>query len=837
MRRTTFSGFVLTLLALPVLAQSPGGTAGMTVLSDWGSGFQAQITLQNNGPSAIDNWTLSFDLDRNITSLWDSDLASHVGSHYVLKAKPWNTRLEPGATLIFGFIASPGGSVPTPTLTLSGGGSSPTATPTTPPTATQTPTPAPTAIPTATSTQSPTPAVTATPTKTPSATATPVVSPTATAVPSGTPGASGVRISFSRPNSWTGGYTGQMDITNTGSTAIAGWQLEFSLADTITSLWNGVLSSTGGNYVVKNESWNGPIAPGGTVSIGFTASTTGSSGANPTNGKFNGQAFTFQLSTSPTPTSTPGNGGNGTGTVALNGVADGELQITVSPGSTAYALSSAGVSNPQFEAASNNPAVAAVSLSGNTLQLRALSTGRAGLRLKEKTSGNVRYLGVRVRTPGGALPTLPGYLAVGSVSEDSDADLTMWRNFGTGDQNTRVDIRYIYLNGGPINGWWDWQGGNGNRCRNYIRESRKLGFIPCFVYYNIPDAGESYYTDLQHIQDESYMAAYFDNLSRTLQIIKEEAGDDTVLMVLEPDFIGYMMQLSGKQPGEISAAVHGAYGNGVLNQGSDPAFPDTLPGLVQAVNYLISRKAPNVQFGWQFNLWASLQDGSGIPATGLMRITDSQGLTAGRERIRSEANKIADYYKAAGVLSHGAHFVSIDKYGLDGGFGGAWQNPAASTWFWNALHWNNYLLFTKGLYERCGVPVVLWQIPVGHVNSSQAANPYDPSGKFADLSNTYQKYEDSAPTFFYGDRFVVRDSSRLSYFGAADPEYPASVSVSGNTVTWSGHLDAAANAGVMAILFGDGVGESTHGRGNPPPDGWWWMVATQRYLQHPAPRP
>jgi hypothetical protein len=35
-------------------------------------------------------------------------------------------------------------------------------------------------------------------------------------------------------------------------------------------------------------------------------------------------------------------------------------------------------------------------------------------------------------------------------------------------------------------------------------------------------------------------------------------------------------------------------------------------------------------------------------------------------------------------------------------------------------------------------------------------------------------------------------------------------------------MSIAADAGVLAILFGDGVGESAHGRGLPPPDGYWW---------------
>jgi len=52
--------------------------------------------------------------------------------------------------------------------------------------------------------------------------------------------------------------------------------------------------------------------------------------------------------------------------------------------------------------------------------------------------------------------------------------------------------------------------------------------------------------------------------------------------------------------------------------------------------------------------------------------------------IAREAELIAEYYIDAGILSYGAGFISLDKYGLDAGAqNGAANNPEASTWFWN----------------------------------------------------------------------------------------------------------------------------------------------------------
>jgi hypothetical protein len=863
-----WAGLAVALALVCTAHAAAAQTATVTVVNQWATGFQAEVRITNPAPTALTNWVLEMDLAANITSLWDARIVSHVGPRYVIAGAAWNPHIAAGATLSFGFVASPfalasrlavrgdGSGAASPTATRPPATSTatrPPATATRPPaTATRTATrPAATATrtptrtatrPTATRTSAPPtatpsstrPPVSATPSATrPAATATPTVTrppasptPTATAIAAG-----GVRVTFARTSAWDSGYNGEIRITNTAAAGVSGWTLQFDLADRITSLWSGVVQTSGPpHWAVRNESWNGSIAAGATVSFGFSAD--GTSGV-PSACRFNGAACVFEAG--PAPTSTPGAGA----AIQIAGVDQPftpALQLTVPQGATDFALALAGGATPAFSVASNNPAVASASIVGvTTLRISAAAAGRAGLRITDATTGAVRHIGVRVRTSAGALPGLPDHLAIGSVSEDTATDLKMWRGFDSGAKNRRVDIRYIYLNGGPIGGWYDWQGGGGNRARSFIRESQTLGMVPFFVWYNIPDAGESYFTDLAHIQSTSYMTAYWDNLLKALAIIRSEAGGDLVGLVLEPDFIGYMMQLSGRQPAEISAAVHTIYDSGVLSRAADPAFPDTLTGLVQAVNYLISQRAPNAVFGWQFNLWASLTDGSGIPATGLMRITDSLGVSAGRARIALEAQRVTDYYLAAGVASYGAHFVSIDKYGLDGGFGGGAAAPWSSTWFWNAVHWNNYLLYSAGLHERSGLPVVLWQLPVGHVNHSLAANPYDPSGSFPDLNNTTQHYEDSAPSFFYGDRFDTgANGQRLAYFGSEDPDHPDSVSTAGSVVEWREHLSAARDAGIIAALFGDGVGESTRGRGDPPPDGWWWMVKTQAYLGDPA---
>ncbi|MGL4449989.1 MAG: cellulose binding domain-containing protein [Sarcina sp.] len=508
-----------------------------------------------------------------------------------------------------------------------------------------------------------------------------------------------------------------------------------------------------------------------------------------------------------------------------------QSQFTVEQGVTEYDLIHIDVETPKFSVISSNTSVAKASIvNGNKLRIEGIESGRSGFKIVEETSGEERYVGCRVLKEDKTLPGMPDYLSIGQVSEDTDNDLNFWRDIDTDDTNKRMDIRYIYINGGPFSGWRTWTTEDGGRAKKYITESLKLGMIPFFVYYNIPDSSEDYAVDLAHINDKAYMEAYFKDLKFLLDICIEYAGDETVGMVFEPDFLGYMMQQSGKQPNEITAVVDAAYSCGVLEKGKDPEFENNVKGLVEAINYTVEKYYPQAYNGWQFNIWSYNQPG--VPGQGLLHKTEFDGWDEGRKFIKDAATATAEYYSAAGINSYGTEFISIDKYGLDGAYeAGAAENPKDSKWLWNADIWNNYLLYTKTLHEVTEQPVILWQLPVGHLNSTQTPDPYD-GGNFDDLSNAVAHYEDSAPTFFFGDTFKASGEKRTEYFGTNEANDPK-IKAEGDTITWGGHMEEAKDAGVISMLFGAGVGASTDAVGSPPTDDYWWITKAQHYFKNP----
>jgi poly(3-hydroxybutyrate) depolymerase len=94
------------------------------------------------------------------------------------------------------------------------------------------------------------------------------------------PGAAACRVATA-VNAWNNGLTANVTVTNTGSTAINGWTVAFSLASgqTITNGWNATYSPTSGRVNATNVSYNAALAPGASVSFGFQATHTGNSGA------------------------------------------------------------------------------------------------------------------------------------------------------------------------------------------------------------------------------------------------------------------------------------------------------------------------------------------------------------------------------------------------------------------------------------------------------------------------------------------------------------------------------------------------------------------------------
>jgi cellulase/cellobiase CelA1 len=91
-------------------------------------------------------------------------------------------------------------------------------------------------------------------------------------------------------NEWSGGFTANVTVSNTGTSAINGWTLAFAFPgdQKVTNTWNATVIQTGTATIAT---YNGTIAPGGNAQFGFQG-TWNANDTSPSTFTLNGNACT-----------------------------------------------------------------------------------------------------------------------------------------------------------------------------------------------------------------------------------------------------------------------------------------------------------------------------------------------------------------------------------------------------------------------------------------------------------------------------------------------------------------------------------------------------------------
>lgn len=311
--------------------------AAFRVTQDWGSGFQAAVSVTNTQATPVLGWTLGFDYPASIDSIWDAKVVARAGNHYTIRGTDWNRDLPAGGTVAFGFVGSPGSTTASPAnWKLNGvpldGSTGPPSTPalsiadvslaegrtgttdaafavTLSDPATRTVAvnyaTAPGTARAGSDFQDTNGTLTFAPGETRKTIAVkidgdttheadetfavalsgPVNATLARAQAVGTildddplaqPAPAPGGVSYAVTGDWGSGFQARFTIKNTGTATLTGWTLDFDLPAAIGSIWDAQLvGHSGSHYVVKGAGWNDAIAPGATVSFGLTASPGG----------------------------------------------------------------------------------------------------------------------------------------------------------------------------------------------------------------------------------------------------------------------------------------------------------------------------------------------------------------------------------------------------------------------------------------------------------------------------------------------------------------------------------------------------------------------------------
>ncbi|MEV6762919.1 glycoside hydrolase family 6 protein [Streptomyces sp. NPDC051105] len=113
-------------------------------------------------------------------------------------------------------------------------------------------------------------------------------------------------VDYKIQNDWGAGFTAAVTVTN-NSAAKSSWAVKWSYAGNqkVTSFWNSKITQSGTAVTAANETYNGTLATGGSVSFGFNGSYSGTN-ALPT-------AFTLDGVTCNVDDGSGGGGGGGNG--------------------------------------------------------------------------------------------------------------------------------------------------------------------------------------------------------------------------------------------------------------------------------------------------------------------------------------------------------------------------------------------------------------------------------------------------------------------------------------------------------------------------------------------
>lgn len=185
-------------------------------LSTWGQGSIGTMTVTNTtGVDFYNGWTLEFDCERPITSVWGATLLSKEENHYIITNPVWNKELLQGESVSIGFStgdASLSGEINNCMFTN-------------------------------------------------------------IQLPEEVEDTSTVAYEFHYSADWGIGAAGSITITNTTDQDFeTGWTVEFDYTREIQVLFNGtVKSNSDGHYVIQNPFWNKKLKKGESITISFLA--------------------------------------------------------------------------------------------------------------------------------------------------------------------------------------------------------------------------------------------------------------------------------------------------------------------------------------------------------------------------------------------------------------------------------------------------------------------------------------------------------------------------------------------------------------------------------------
>lgn len=403
----------------------------------------------------------------------------------------------------------------------------------------------------------------------------------------------------------------------------------------------------------------------------------------------------------------------------------------------------------------------------------------------------VLYLGALLvlRSAGGLAPSaLPQRIGWGSNSWDETL-------IGDWQVQSGVPWDYVYQ---YITYEWYLDGWGGNFVGRFVQQAWDKGFIPVVTVYNMlglpptcGEGGECYAQKLQNagaVQD--YLAAMALAAQQAAAGVAGHAAHGAVIFNLEPDFYGYMQQLSNSSsaPPGVVADDPASYPV-ALNIGG---YPNTLAGFGRRMVDVVHANAPNALVGPMASMWATNGDPNSVTA----------------EQAMQMGQRTAAFIDAMGGAQSDLLFVEWSDRDAGSGLRPWWDDtdgelPRPT----RAILWEN------ALSAASGMRLLLWQVPVGNMS----------------LDNTCDHYQDNRAAYAFAHPRDLFDAGVMGVLFGGGATCMTSVETDGGFVAAQGEIAyslPAAPQGLKAAPSG-GLSVALSWQASVEPDLWGYRLNAQ----------
>lgn len=383
-------------------------------------------------------------------------------------------------------------------------------------------------------------------------------------------------------------------------------------------------------------------------------------------------------------------------------------------------------------------------------------------------------------SPGGTVPpALQGRIGWGSNawSETPGED---WQ------ENSGVAWDYVYQY--ITYGWESW---GGSFVQRFTQQAWDKGYIPMVTVYLMlgvpPDCGEGGACYAEKLQNASTVQAYLDSLQRAAQ---EAHGAKPVIFNIEPDFYGFMQQLSnsvspppGVQPDDPASYPV------VLDK---PGYANNLAGFGRYIVDMLHATAPNALVAPMASMWATN--------------ADPQSVTY--DEAQQMAQRTAAFINEMGGAQADLLVVEWSDRDAGSGLRPWWDDTDQET-----PRPTRAILWANALSQAAGKRMFLWQMPVGNMG----------------LDNTCDHYQDNRAAYAFSHPRDLADAGMIGVLFGGGASCMTQVWTDGGFVAAQGaiaYADPATPTG-LSLDGVDGARASLSWEENSEPDFWHYRLHYQ----------